>query len=444
MQEKGKDLLDYTLEEAVRAINAGELTAENYLAAFLAEIDAREGEIQAWAWLDSQRAMKEARKIDAARKRGKNLKPMAGIPVGVKDIFAVRGLPTEMGSPAFAGYVPRETATLVKQIQSRGAFILGKTVTTECAFLAPSKTRNPWNPAHTPGGSSAGSAAAVAAGFVPVAIGSQTNGSTIRPAAFCGVVGFKPTQGRLSLDGALTFSHTLDQPGIFTRRVEDARWFFSTLTKRSRAYVPKQGSLNVEELRLAVVKTPAWDKADRDSRNHFLAAAAKIAGLKAEMDEVSLPDIFQHLYDVLRTIMAAEAAFNLETLHLTKGPMLSSLLLDFLKSGQEVSAVVYQQVQALRAGYRYELASLFADYDAILTPATIGEAPRGLATTGDPSFCSPWSLAGVPAITIPTGLGSQGLPLGIQIVAPWHEDENLLDLASQCETLFAFPGLRRT
>ncbi len=256
------------------------------------------------------------------------------MPIGVKDIFATAGVPTEMGSPAFAGHIPNRSARVIERLEAQGAFVMGKTVTTECAFLSPGKTRNPWNPLHTPGGSSSGSAAAVAAGFVPAALGTQTNGSVIRPAAFCGVVGFKPTQGLIPIEGALTFSHTLDQPGIFTRSVEDAAWLAAALADEGAKLSPSISARSTPP-RLAAVKTPVWEQAEEHARRKFRENIETLRKGGAHVEEVELPEIFNLAHRAIRTIMAVEAAFNLEELVLKQAPLLSSTLKDFIAEGRE-------------------------------------------------------------------------------------------------------------
>ncbi len=426
-----KELYKIGLVEAWQAIYKGHFKSEEYTQALVARINSLDKDIAAWAWLDEDRALASARRSDAKEKRG--VRFLQGIPLGIKDIFDTRMIPTEMGSPAFAGNIPRQSAPVIKRLESQGGFVLGKTVTTECAFLSPGKTRNPWNLNHTPGGSSSGSAAAVAAGFVPAALGSQTNGSTIRPAAFCGVVGFKPTQGLLTTAGAFTFSHTLDQVGLFTRSVTDASWLAQALIPgKMRPFQEPQNST----LRLALVKTPVWDQAQEYARQHFLINAQDIANGGARVLEVELPEIFDYAHQVIRTIMLAEAAFNLEGLRLTKGHQLSKILTDSLAEGRETAAVVYLQALALRRLIQQELASFLNDYDAVITLPAAGEAPATLTQTGNPSFCSIWNLCGVPAITIPTGFGPAGLPLGLQIVAAWGRDQQLLSVASWIESIF--------
>ena len=222
----------------------------------------------------------------------------------------------------------------------RGAFVLGKTVTTECAFLFPGKTRNPWNPLHTPGGSSSGSAAAVAAGFVPAALGTQTNGSVIRPAAYCGVVGFKPTQGMIPIEGALTFSHTLDQPGIFTRSVEDAAFLAASLAEEGAQRSPERCARPTPPV-LAAVKTPVWEQAEEHARKQFRENIETLRAGGARVEECELPEPFGLAHQAIRTIMAAESAFNLEELVRNKAPLLSATLKDFVAEGEGVGAVTY-------------------------------------------------------------------------------------------------------
>lgn len=426
--------------EAWQGINKCLFTAEEYTRALLGRISALDSEIMAWAWLDRDRAIRAARRADNVIKKGRRPASLQGIPIGVKDIFATKGMPTEMGSPAFTGNIPLESAAVVKRLESRGGFVLGKTVTTECAFLSPNETRNPWNPLHTPGGSSSGSAAAVAAGFVPAAIGSQTNGSTIRPSAFCGVVGFKPSQGLLSTAGALAFSHTLDQVGLFTRSVADAAWLAHGLSAgRMR---PPQGVVPLSAPpRLAAVKTPAWDLAEDCAKGHFIKLIGEIKEAGAQVTEVELPEIFNHAHRAIRVLMQVEAACNLEELRLCQGNQLSALLRDFLAEGREVGAVAYLQALRLRQLMQAELARFLADYDAIITPPATGEAPLTLAQTGNPGFCSIWNLCGVPALTIPVGFGPAGLPLGLQIAAPHGRDDLALAVGGWLESLFTFAPL---
>jgi len=433
-----KPLHILSLIEAAEGIKNRRFTSEAYTEALLSRIASLDGNIRAWAWLKPEEAIKAARLSDRHLHAGETPGPLQGLPIGVKDIFATAGVPTEMGSPAFAGHIPDRSAKVIERIEAQGAFVMGKTVTTECAFLFPGKTRNPWNPRHTPGGSSSGSAAAVAAGFVPAALGTQTNGSVIRPAAFCGVVGFKPTQGLIPIAGALTFSHTLDQPGIFTRRVEDAAWLAASLTGEGGKPSPSSNARSTPP-RLAAVKTPFWEQAEDDAKQNFRENIQTIRKGGAHVEECELPEIFSHAHRAIRTIMAVESALNLEELHRKQAPLLSSTLKDFIAEGTNTGAVVYLQALEMRLTLQGELDRFLTKYDAIITPPTTGEAPATLEQTGNPGFCSIWSLCGVPAVTIPVGFGPRGLPLGLQIVGPRGKDRRALSSAHWCEGLFSFP-----
>lgn len=409
--------------------------------ALLERVASLDDAIRAWAWLNPAEAIQAARLSDRRLESGGIPGPLQGIPVGVKDIFATAGVPTEMGSPAFAGHIPDRSARVVERLEAGGAFAMGKTVTAECAFLHPGKTRNPWNPAHTPGGSSSGSAAAVAAGFVPAALGTQTNGSVIRPAAFCGVVGFKPTQGLIPIEGALTFSHTLDQPGLFTRHVADAARLAAALSgdpKKPASTTPAR----TEAPRLAAVKTPVWDQAGDDARSHFVESIRTLRAAGALIEEVDLPGPFNGAYAAVRTIMSVEAALNLDTLSPDKASLLSVTLKDFIAEGRAIREEVYLQAIRLRSDLQGELEGFLAGYDGLITPPATGEAPASLEHTGNPAFCTIWSLCGVPAITIPVGFGPLGLPMGLQLIGRKGEDERLLSVAWWCEQRFSFPPWR--
>jgi len=436
-----KTLHTLSLIEASEGIKNRRFTSEAYTEALLARIASLDGGIRAWAWLNPEEAIKAGRLSDRHLDSGETPGPLLGVPIGVKDIFATAGVPTEMGSPAFAGHIPDKSAKIVERIETQGGFVMGKTVTTECAFLHPGKTRNPWNPDHTPGGSSSGSAAAVAAGFVPAALGTQTNGSVIRPAAFCGVVGFKPSQGLIPITGALTFSHTLDQPGIFTRHVKDAAFLTASLADNGSQLSPSIAARSTPP-RLAAIKTPVWEQAGKDAKQNFRENIETIRKGGGHVEEIELPEIFSLAHRAIRTIMAVEAALNLEELHRKQASLLSSTLGDFIAEGVAVGEVVYRQALKMRLNLQVELDRFLTKYDAIITPPTTGEAPETLEQTGNPTFCSIWSLCGVPAITIPVGFGPRGLPLGLQIVGSLGKDDEALSVANWCEGLFSFPAWR--
>ncbi len=436
-----KPLHTLSLIEAAQEIASRRLTSEAYTKALLARIASLDEGIRAWAWLKPAEALKAARLSDDTLRSDGAPGPLQGIPLGVKDIYPTAGVPTEMGSPAFAGNVPTRSARAIELAEAQGAFVLGKTVTTECAFLFPGKTRNPWNPLHTPGGSSSGSAAGVAAGFVPAALGTQTNGSVIRPAAYCGVVGVRPTQGMMPIEGALTFSHTLDQPGFFTRSVEDAAFLAASLAEEETNR-PAEHCVRPTPPVLVAVKTPVWELAEEHARKRFLENIERLRAGGARVEECELPEPFGLAHGAIRTIMAAESAFNLEELVRNKAPLLSATLKDFVAEGGNVGAVTYLKALALRLALRDELERFLARYDAIVTPPTTGEAPATLEQTGNPTFCSIWSLCGVPAVTIPVGFGPRGLPLGLQLVGRRGKDGELLSAARWCEGRFSFPAWR--
>lgn len=432
-----KPLYALSLEEASAGIRSRRFTCVGYTEALLARIASLDESIQAWVWIEPEEALKAARRCDERLDAGAEPRPLEGLPVGVKDIFATAGIPTQMGTPAFAGHVPAESAEVIRRLEAGGGFVMGKTVTTECAFLSPGATRNPWNLRHTPGGSSSGSAAAVAAGFVPAALGTQTNGSVIRPAAFCGVVGFKPTQGLVPITGALTFSHTLDQPGVLARSVRDAAGFAAALSSDGAPLLPAMPVRGTPP-RLAAVRTPVWGQAEEHAQRMFAENIAALRKGGVSVEERELPDSFALAHRAIRTIMAVEAAFNLEALQRDKAPLLSPTLKEFLVEGQGHAAPAYLQALKVRRDLMAELAGFLAPYDALVTPPTTGEAPATLEQTGNPVFCSIWSLCGVPAVTIPVGLGPRGLPLGLQFVGTSGGDGRVLCAAHWCEELFAF------
>jgi Asp-tRNA(Asn)/Glu-tRNA(Gln) amidotransferase A subunit family amidase len=424
--------------DAARAIREGALSSEELVAACLARVGEVDGQVQAWAYLDAEHALMQARALDAERRAGYAVGPLHGVPVGIKDIIDTGDMPTENGSPLHAGRTPRRDATVAAMLRAAGAVIMGKTVTTEFATYAPGKTRNPHNPGHTPGGSSSGSAAAVAAGMVPLALGSQTNGSVVRPAAFCGVYGFKPTHGLVPRTGVLALSRTLDQIGVFARTLDDVALLAEQLVgydeddpnTRPRARVPlgaiAAGEPPIEPL-IAFVKTPRWESADADTKEAF---AELVGALGDRAEEVELFPFATVAWDWHRTIMEAEMAFNLDAEWRRGSGGLSASLRAQLERGREVRAVDYQRALArippLQSGFE-EL--LTQKYDAILTPAAPGTAPKGLASTGDPSFCTLWTLCGLPSLSLPLMRGSNGMPLGVQLVGRRHFDARLLRTA---------------
>jgi Asp-tRNA(Asn)/Glu-tRNA(Gln) amidotransferase A subunit family amidase len=424
--------------DAAQQIREGRLTSEELVQACLERIRALEPKVQAWVFLDEDHALAQARAADERKRSGEPIGPLHGVPVGVKDIFDTGDMPTENGTVLHQGRTPRNDAAAVSMLRAAGAVILGKTVTTECAYFAPGKTRNPHNPEHTPGGSSSGSAAAVAAGMVPLALGSQTNGSVIRPAAFCGVYGFKPTHGLIPRSGVLQLSRTLDHVGLFARTIEDLALLLGELQgyderdpdTRPRARIPFQ-SLAAEEPpippMLAFIKTPHWERADGDTKEAF---AELVEALGPQVEEVELMSSALDAWDWHKTIMAAEMAANLEREWRLGKEKLSAQLRELVERGREVRAVDYQRALRSIGPVAESFDELFMErYDAIVTPAALGTAPKGLGSTGDPSFCSLWTLLGMPAVSLPLMQGANGLPLGVQLVGRRGFDARLMRTA---------------
>ncbi len=391
----------------------------------LKRIEETDSGIGAWAYLDPGHAMMQAEAADLHRQQGKALGPLHGVPIGIKDIFDTGDMPTEFGSQAWAGRTPRRDSTAVARLREAGAVIMGK-------------TRNPHDPSRTPGGSSSGSAAAVAAHMVPGAIGSQTNGSVIRPAAFCGVVGFKPTHGLIPRSGALLLSRALDHVGVFARSVADAALLAETLAgfdeddpdTRPLARPPLvevAGSEPPLPPRFAFVRSPAWPQAETVTQEAFTEL---VDALGERVAEVDIGQSFERIFDMQRTVMEVEMAHNLHRDFEQGGEALSELLRAQVERGRKTLAVDYTRALAGSAQLNQALDGVFDEYDAILTPAAPGPAPRGLGSTGNPAFCTLWTYLGTPAVTLPLLTSDNGLPMGVQLVGRRGNDARLLRTAS--------------
>jgi len=427
---------------AAQRIRDGVLSSEELVQECLERIRALEPKVQAWQFLDEEHALAQARACDERKRSGEPTGPLHGVPVGVKDIIDTADMPTENGTALHEGRTPRDDAAVVRMLRAAGAVILGKTVTTECAYFNPGKTRNPHNPEHTPGGSSSGSAAAVGAGMVPLALGSQTAGSVIRPAAFCGAYGFKPTHGLIPRTGVLALSRTLDHVGLFARSIDDLALLLEQLQgyderdpdTRPRARIPFRSVAGEEpplEPMFAFVKTPHWERMDSDAKEAY---AELREALGKQVEEVQVFVSGSEPWDWHRTIMEAEMAANLEPLWSKGAEKLSEKLRALLERGKETRALDYQRALRRIAPTVEGFDELFMQrYDAIITPPALGTAPKGLASTGDPAFCSVWTLLGMPAITLPLMQGENGLPLGVQLVGRKGYDARLLRTARWLE-----------
>jgi Asp-tRNA(Asn)/Glu-tRNA(Gln) amidotransferase A subunit family amidase len=427
-----------SLTEAAADIREGRLKSVELVGDCLKRIDEVDRDVEAWAFLDREHALRQAEACDDHRSRGRATGPLHGVPIGIKDIFDTGDMPTEFGSKLWVGRTPRRDAVAVARLRAAGAVILGKTVTTEYAYFSPGKTRNPHNREHTPGGSSSGSAAAVAALMVPGAIGSQTNGSMIRPAAFCGVVGFKPTHGLIPRTGALLLSRALDHVGVFARTVADAALLAELLAgfdeedPDTRA-IARPPFVNVAASepplppRFAFVRTPAWKHAEEVTGEAF---AELVEALGEQASEVEIGQSFERAYDMHRTIMDVEMAHNLHRDYEQGGTSLSDVLRALIERGRRALAVDYTRALAGSAPLNHMLDSVFDEYDAILTPSAPGPAPRGLDSTGNPAFCTLWTYLGTPAVSLPLLAADNGLPIGVQLVGRRGNDARLLRTAN--------------
>jgi len=423
--------------DAARAIRDGLMSSEELVRACLARVQEADGSVQAWAFLDADYALAQARARDEQRREGGPLGPLHGVPIGIKDIIDTLDMPTELGTVLHAGRTPACDASVVAMLRGSGAVVLGKTTTTECAMYAPSKTRNPHDPERTPGGSSSGSAAAVAAGMVPLALGTQTNGSVVRPAAFCGVFGFKPTHGLIPRHGIMRLSRALDQVGIFARTLEDVALGCETLVgyderdpdTRPRARIPFAGLAACEPPlppMLAFVRTPLWERADEETREAF---DELVQALEDRVVEIDLGPSALGALEIHRTIMEAEMAASLAAEYDRGRDRLSDGLRAQLERGRAVTAFDYQNALARARLVNAGFEEIFERCDAILTPAAAGPAPKGLGSTGDPSFCTLWTLCGMPALALPLMRSGSGLPLGVQLVGARDSDARLLRTA---------------
>jgi amidase len=428
--------------ELLRLFKKDQTAGDRYAAACLEKAEAVEPVLKAF----------EVLPVNTSRQPG----PLSGIPVAIKDIIATSDMPTTNGSPIYKDCVPSADAWVVERLRNLGATIFGKTVSTEFAWRHPGPTVNPWNPAHTPGGSSSGSAAAVAAGLVPLALGTQTLGSIIRPAAFNGVVGFKPSFGAIPRTGVHHLSPSLDHVGFFARRVDDVAYALSLLGGTSERDphgrpVPAfhialdEGVPPLASPRLAVVRFAKWPGAEPEQQNLFEAAIANLRGAGAALEELELTELDQANWDAINTILASEAAVIFGELVARYPDRTSDHLKSLVQAGKATTAYAYLTAKALQEKLQLAFAAQLSGFDAVLTLPAFGEAPEGLSFTGDAAYCAPWTLLGVPALSLPAGFGKNGLPLGLQIVGPYREDYRTLRVAKWVESALLFnagiPGI---
>lgn len=410
--------------QAAAMLARRELSAVDLVRACLDRVAAREGEIHAFAHIDPDAALAQARALDAGPLRG----PLHGLPLGVKDLFDTADLPTAYGSPIYAGQRPAADAAAVALCREAGALVLGKTVSTEFAYFQPGPTANPHNPLHTPGGSSSGSAAAVADRMLPLALSTQTAGSIIRPAAFCGVVGYKPSWGRVPRAGVKSLSETLDTVGGFGRSVRDVALLGAVLTGDARLG-KGLGQADHPAPRIGLCRTPEWLLADADTRAAWDRASAVLAPQAATLADVSLPAELGDLVALQKAVMAFEMARALSHERLRHPDRLSARLQALLAEGLLISGAEHAANLARTAVAKRSVAALFDQHEVLLAPSAIGEAPLGLDATGDPVFCRAWTLLGLPCVHLPFARGRLGLPVGLQLVGRWGQDHSLLAAA---------------
>ena len=429
--------------QAAAAIRSGDLSPVTLVEELLLRIEELEPMLQAWVTVDSEGALIAARASKIELEQSGPRSPLHGVPVGLKDIFYTAGLKTTVGSPLYADFVPEYDATSVARFRQAGAIVLGKTVTTEFADGDPSPTFNPWNLEHTPGGSSSGSGAAIATGMCPIATGSQTVGSTLRPSAYNGIVGLKPTLGRISTYGIVPVSFSTDTVGIMVRTVEDAALTLDAIA----GYDPKDpGSVNVpvgqyhaavfrrqSPPRIGLLKDFFYEQAEDEVQRHTDDVVQKFAAAGAIVEEVTLPESFEKSVEDIGNVAWAEtAAFHQEAYAHHRedyGPKIGSRI----DHAMESSPIPYILAQQGRGVLQNAMAPLFAKYDVLLSPCTPGPAPKDRTTTGPTFFQAPWTWIACPTIGIPSGLAANGLPLAVQLAAGAFDEERLLGVAAWCE-----------
>jgi len=423
--------------EMVQSLKKGEITSEELVKSYIEQIKKKEKEVEAWEFFDQELVLNQAKKLDELHQSGKH-GDLHGIPVGIKDIFDTENMPTIDGTEIHKKNPSWNDCTVVSKLKQAGAIIMGKTVTAELAYYSPGKTKNPHDTTRTPGGSSSGSAAAVASHMVPLAVGSQTNGSVIRPASYCGVVGYKPTKGLISRHLVLQISRALDQVGVFANSIEDAALISeqlighdkqdpdTSLNPRPKLLAASKQKPPMEPL-LAYVKLPFMNKLDEDVKEGFKEIKDE---LKGKVDEIELPEGFAGIPDWHKIIMESDMARSFSKEYEKSKNKLSDQIVEAIERGMKYTSVEYNNALSKIDVANTYFNQFFHDYDAILTPSACDEAPKGLKSTGNPIFCTIWTYCGMPCISLPLLKGKSGLPVGVQLVSSLFDDERLFRNAS--------------
>ncbi len=437
------ELAEMTAADAAEAIRRRRISPVELVEALLERIERLEPRLLAWETVDADGARQAADALDIELRSSGPRGALHGVPVGFKDIFFTAGIPTTMSSKVYAGFVPEYDSECVARLRRAGSIVLGKTVTTEFAMGDPSRTLNPWDAAHTPGGSSSGSAVAVAARMCPVATGSQTAGSVNRPAAYNGVVGFKPTYGRASRYGVFPVSWTLDTLGWMCRCVEDAALVLDAVSgcdprdPASANLPPSEAAaavrVPVEAPRIGVAGEFFDRNSSADVRAHTGSVAEKLCAAGARVESFTLSGSFEGIHEAQLAIDYSECSMVHRETFRERPDDYAPNVRSRIESGMLIPAAAYVQAQRLRCRFRCDMDEALRGYDAVLTPATPTSAPRDLSTTGDPMFQTPWTVAGLPVVTLPTGLDGRGLPLAVQLVGGGFDDERLLAVAAWAE-----------
>jgi Asp-tRNA(Asn)/Glu-tRNA(Gln) amidotransferase A subunit family amidase len=433
-----------TAAKAAKRIKNRELSPVELVESLLGQYDALEPGLSAWVYLDREAVLADAQQKQEELEKGGSIGPLHGVPIGLKDIYYTAGIPTTACSKVFEGFVPEYDATTVALLKGAGAIMMGKTVTTEFACMDPSPTKNPWNPAHTPGGSSSGSAVAVATRMCPAALGSQTVGSVLRPASYNGVVGFKPTFGRVSRYGVIPVSWSLDHVGWMARSVEDIALLMQVMsvpdpqepiTARQPSGDFMSGLGSPAAPSIGLIRRFFYDNADEETRQHTDGVVEQLSRAGASVEEISLPDSIDTAIADQRIIMAVEAAAFHQPMYERQSQDYQPMLREMLRRGLETDGPTYSRALERRQQFTAEMQALAEKADVLLTPSTPTPALADITNTGNTMFQGPWTSCGLPVITIPSGLAASGLPFGIQLAAAPFSEPKLLAAARWCENV---------